>query len=413
MNLNKLIQIGVVILLVLQIAIFSGCDQYKELTNDPPEITTFIVPAEVEYGETVQLRIRAFDANDDSLTYIWDVSEGTLVRDTGPEVQWTAPESDEEMVPSKVVTVNVYVRDGSEKDASKTATILVYSKPYKVAETLSGTYRLVSKSVHGDPVQVTGTLRLTPTTFTQEFQEVLEGEAQSLKQFVTGSYKLVRPFNQNSGTIHWFTQGNPRASVITYTWDGRFLALVFRADSTQYIYNREGPDPEVVETDDVEPEPVQEDIEPEPIAPEPEPIAPEPIEEDIEPEPIAPEPVEEPEEQVNPDPVNTDGKPVTITDATFNAKVLEAELPVVLEFEADWCPFCRQMRPIVESVALEHRATFIIGKLDIDENRQTTGKYKVNGIPTYLVFRNGAEVGRFAGAMPKAVFEQRILDALK
>ncbi|MCY3742722.1 MAG: thioredoxin domain-containing protein [Candidatus Poribacteria bacterium] len=403
MNLSKSIQISLVILIVLQIAIFSGCDQYKELTNDPPEITNLTVPVEVEYGETVQLRIRAFDADDDDLTYIWDVSEGTLVSDTGSEVQWTAPESDEEMVPSKVVTVNVYVRDGSEKDASKTATILVYSKPYRIAEVLSGTYRLVSKSVHGDPVQVAGTLRLTPTTFTQEFQEVLEGEAQSLKQFVTGSYKLVRPFNQSSGTIHWFTHGNPRPSVITYTWDGRFLALVFRADATQYIYNRGGAVPEVVETDDVEPEPIapepiEEDVEPEPIAPEPEPIAPEPVEE---------------LEELNPDPINTDGKPVTITDATFNANVLNAELPVVLEFEADWCPFCRQMKPVVESVALEHRNTFIIGKLDIDENRQTTGKYKVNGIPTYLVFRDGAVAARFAGAMPKAIFEQKIFDALK
>ena len=387
MNVFKRIQIGLVIFLVLQIAIFSGCDQYEEFTNDPPEITTFIVPAEVEYGETVQLRIRAFDADDDDLTYIWDVSEGTLIGDTGPEVQWTAPESTEEMVPSRVVTVNVYVRDGSEKDASKTATILVYSKPYRIAEVLSGTYRLVSKSVHGDPVQVTGTLRLTPTTFTQEFQEVLEGEAQSLKQFVTGSYKLVRPFAQNSGTIHWYKHGDPRPSVVTYTWDGRFLAFVFRADATQYIYNREGPDPEVVETDDAEPEP-------------------------IDPEP-AEEPVEELKDEVNPDPVNTDGKPVVITDATFKTDVLDAELPVVLEFEADWCPFCRQMKPIVESVALEHRDTFIIGKLDIDENRQTTDEYNVKGIPTYVVFRNGAEVTRFAGAMPKDIFVRRILDALK
>ena len=93
--------------------------------------------------------------------------------------------------------------------------------------------------------------------------------------------------------------------------------------------------------------------------------------------------------------------------------MLDAELSVVLEFEADWCPFCRQMSPIVESVALEHRDTFIIGKLDIDENRQTPEAYKVKGIPTYVVFRNGAEVGRFAGAMPKEVFVQRILDALE
>ena len=411
MNIFKPIQIGLIILLVLQIVIFSGCDQYEEFTNDPPEITTFIVPAEVEYGETVQLRIRAFDANDDSLTYIWDVSEGTLVGDTGPEVQWTAPESSEEMVPSRVVTVNVHVRDGSEKDASKTATILVYSKPYRIAEVLSGTYRLVSKSVHGDPVQVTGTLRLTPTTFIQEFQEVLEDEAQSLKQFVTGSYKLVRPFNQNSGTIHWFTHGNPRPSVGTYTWDGQFLALVFRTDATQYIYNRAGAVPEVVETDDVAPEP----IDPEPIEEdiEPEPIDPEPVEENVAPEPIDPEPVEEPEEEINPDPVKTDGKPVTITDATFKTDVLDAELPVVLEFGADWCPFCRQMRPIVESVALEHRNTLVIGQLDIDENPLTTRKYNVGGIPAYLVFRDGTLVARFGGAMPKQIFVQRILDALK
>ena len=416
MNLFKSIQIGVVTLLVLQIAIFSGCDQYEEFTNDPPEITNLTVPTEVEYGETVQLRIRAFDANDDSLTYIWDVSEGTLTGDTGPEVQWTAPESSEEMVPSKVVTVNVYVRDGSEKDASKTATILVYSKPYRVAEVLSGTYTLIAKSVNGAPVQVAGTLRLTPTTFTRESQEVLEGEAQSLKQFVSGTYKLVRPFNPNSGTIHWFTHGNPRAAVATYTWDGQFLAFVFAADATQYIYNRTGTTPDTVETED-EPVDTDIDLEPEPVDPEPvapEPIDPEPIEEEVVPEPIDPEPVApEPEEIIPPDPVNTDGKPVTITDATFKANVLEAELPVVLEFEADWCPFCRQMKPIVESVALEHRNTFIIGRLDIDENRQTTEKYNVRGIPAYLVFRNGEVVARFAGAMPKEIFVQKILDALK
>ena len=413
MHLYKSTPIGLIILLVLQIAIFSGCDQYKELTNDPPEITNLTVPAEVEYGETVQLRIRAFDANDDSLTYIWDVSGGTLVDDTGPEVQWTAPESTEEMVPSKIVTVNVYVRDGSEKDASKTATILVYSKPYRVAEAISGTYTLVAKSVHGDPVQVTGILRLTPTTFTQEFQEVLEGEAQSVKQFVTGSYKLVRPFDESNGTIHWFTHGDLEPAVVTYTWDGRLLALVFRADATQYIYNREGPGPEVVETDDV-PIPGGGDVDPEPINTDPLPI--EVLEEEPEPEPEPVNgndpPVEVLEEEPEPEPINTNGEPIKVTDATFKTEVLEAELPVVLEFEADWCPFCRQMKPIVDSVALEHRNTFIVGRLDIDENRGIAWEYRVSGIPTYIVFRDGKVVGRFAGAMPKDDFVNKILDAL-
>ncbi|MYB01086.1 hypothetical protein F4X90_15650, partial [Candidatus Poribacteria bacterium] len=62
MNFFKLTQIAMAMLLVLQIAIFSGCDQYEEFTNDPPEITNLTVPVEVEYGETVRLRIRAFDA---------------------------------------------------------------------------------------------------------------------------------------------------------------------------------------------------------------------------------------------------------------------------------------------------------------------------------------------------------------
>ena len=381
MNLHKSTQIGVIILLVFQITIFSGCDQYEEFTNDPPEITTFTVPTEVEYGETIQLRIRAFDANDDTLTYTWDVSEGTLIGGAGPEVQWTAPKVFEEMVPSRIVTVSVYVRDGSEKDAAKTATITVYSKPYRVAEALSGTYKLLSKSVHGEPIQVTGFLRLTPTTFTQEFQEGLEDIGQSVKQFISGSYKLVRPFDQSTGTIHWFTHGDPRASVVTYTSDGQFLALIFSADATQYIYNRVGATPDTLDAED---EPV-----------------------DDGPEVVPADGDEEAE------PVETDGKPIEVTDQTFKPRVLDSELPVVVEFGADWCPFCKQMKPIVEEVALEHRDTFIVGLLDIDDNRQTTEKYKVNGIPAYVIFQDGAEVARSVGVVPKEVFVQRILDALQ
>ena len=401
MNLSKSTQIGLIILFILQIAIFSGCDQYKELTNDPPEVTNFTVPAEVEYGETVKLSVRVFDPENDALTYVWDVSDGTLVRDTGAAVQWTAPVPSEEMVPPKVVTVTVSVRDGGEEDVTKSASITVFSKPYKIAQLFSGTYMLVAKSVHGDPVEEVATLRLTTTTFTREIQDLLEGEVQGQTRFVTGTYKLIRPFNESSGTIHWFTHGDSRPSISTYTWDSRIFVLVLPATATQYVYSRGGADFGGDEEEDVEPEPVDE----EPVAEE---VEPEPVDDDDEPVEV----VEEAED-VEPELIDADGKPVEITDATFKTMVLEAKSPVVLEFEADWCPFCRQMKPIVESVALEHRNTFIIGKLDIDENRQTTEKYKVKGIPTYVVFRNGAEVSRFAGAMPKAVFVQKILNALK
>ena len=413
MNLFKSTQIGLIILLVLQIAVFSGCDQYKELTNDPPKVTNFAVPAEVEYGETVKLSVRVFDPENDALIYLWDVSDGTLVSDTGAEVQWTAPELPrEEIVPPKVVTVNVSVRDGGEENVTKSASIIVFSQSYRVVQALSGTYRLVTKRVHGDPVEEVGILRLTTTTFTREFQDILEGEVQGQTQFATGFYKFIKPFNESSGTIHWFTHGDPRPSISTYTWDGKFFVLVLPATSTQYVYSRAGADPGGVAEENVSIID-EEDVEPEPVDPDDEPV--EVVEEDVEPEPIDVdnEPVEELEEVVNPDPVNADGKPVEITDATFKANVLDAQLPVVLEFGADWCPFCRQMKPIVASVALEHRATFIIGKLDIDENPLTTRKYNVGGIPAYLVFRDGALVARFGGAMPKQIFVKRILDALK
>ena len=104
---------------------------------------------------------------------------------------------------------------------------------------------------------------------------------------------------------------------------------------------------------------------------------------------------------------------IEVTDATFQSLVLDAELPVVVEFWAEWCPFCRQMKPVVEAVASEHSETFTIARLDIEANRQTTGTYGIQGIPTYLVFRDGEVVGRLVGAMPKASFVSGILELLK
>lgn len=239
MNFFNSTQTGLVILLVLQAVILTGCAQYEELTNDPPEITTFTIPTEVEYGETVEFRARVFDPENDPLTYAWEVSDGALTGEAGPQVQWTAPELPaEDVVPPKVVTVYLYVRDGGEETVHKMASITVFSKPYKIAQFFSGTYTLISKQVNGDPVAEMSTLRLTPTTFTQEIRSDPAAEVQAPTQFITGSYRFIKPFDESSGTIHWFPTGSTTPDVSTYTWDGRLFVIFYPETGISYIYEK-------------------------------------------------------------------------------------------------------------------------------------------------------------------------------
>ena len=71
------------------------------------------------------------------------------------------------------------------------------------------------------------------------------------------------------------------------------------------------------------------------------------------------------------------------------------------------------MKPTVDAVASEYREKFIITRLDIDKNRKTAREYGGQGIPAYIIFRDGEVIGKFVGAIPKAAFVERILDTLK
>lgn len=224
-------QLAVLLFIACQLLIFSSCDEYESWTNDPPEINTFTVPKEVRYGESVELKVGVSDPENDELTYTWEVSAGTLTGEEGAAVQWTAPElRDSEIAPDETITVHVSVRDQGEETVSKSASIIVFSKSYRVAEALSGVYELVRTQVDGKTTEAFGSMRLTTATFTREYQEN--------SVFFFGSYKLIEPFDERRGTIYWFSDGTTEPIVSTYTWDGELLVLFWTDTATGHVYQK-------------------------------------------------------------------------------------------------------------------------------------------------------------------------------
>jgi thioredoxin 1 len=97
-----------------------------------------------------------------------------------------------------------------------------------------------------------------------------------------------------------------------------------------------------------------------------------------------------------------------VTDRTFAQEVLQATPPVLVDVWADWCGPCKAIAPIVEALAGEYAGRLTVLKLDVDENPQTALAYKVQSIPTLLVFKDGKLAERIVGAVPKHVIVDKL-----
>lgn len=97
-----------------------------------------------------------------------------------------------------------------------------------------------------------------------------------------------------------------------------------------------------------------------------------------------------------------------LTELTFT-KLMKSQLPVLVDFGADWCPPCRAMEPLLDELSKDLAGKALIAKVNVDENPSLAAQFGVRNLPTFLVFKNGKPVEKIVGAAPKSVLEKRLL----
>ena len=100
--------------------------------------------------------------------------------------------------------------------------------------------------------------------------------------------------------------------------------------------------------------------------------------------------------------------PIQVSDADFDEVVLKADLPVLVDFWAEWCGPCKMIAPIVEELSEEYAGKLDFAKLDVDSNPATAMAYGVRSIPTLLIFKGGKPVDQIIGAVPKGALKKKI-----
>src|SRR5689334_17116664 len=100
---------------------------------------------------------------------------------------------------------------------------------------------------------------------------------------------------------------------------------------------------------------------------------------------------------------NMAGALIELSDATFNEEVIGSDLPVLVEFTAEWCGPCKTLAPVLESISQEYGDRLRVLAIDVDDNPATTARYEVMSMPTLIVFKDGEPQRRLVGARPKGV----------
>ena len=100
-------------------------------------------------------------------------------------------------------------------------------------------------------------------------------------------------------------------------------------------------------------------------------------------------------------------KAIEITDSSFD-EVIKSEQPVLVDFWAEWCGPCKMIGPIVEELAGDYDGKVTIGKIDVDANQDSPGRFGIRSIPTLLIFKGGEVVDKVVGAVPKSVLVDKL-----
>ena len=101
------------------------------------------------------------------------------------------------------------------------------------------------------------------------------------------------------------------------------------------------------------------------------------------------------------------------TDGNFEQEVLRSELPVLVDFWASWCPPCKMVEPLLTELAEECLGKVKIGKLHVDQNPVTASRYRIEGVPTFILFYSGRQIQQRIGAQSKGQLREMIKEALR